>query len=306
MKKALLAYNPMSGNRFVPNNLDAIVQSFQKHGVYLELYRIAKEDFLIEYVKHVDVDFIIGAGGDGTLSQVITSMIEYGVDLPFMALGTGTSNNFTRNLDSSKSITTMEQADRIIAQSLAGKVETIDIGRLNENHIFLTSLAGGNFIDTTFETDKKLKQRLGPLAYYLKPLTELTNIKTYPVKVSVDGQVYEEKITIFIMVNGSTVGNFDNFLDMADMSDGVMEMVLIKEASPIDNLSLFRTILAGEDITVHKNVKVLRGKNFTIECNCGYKEKMPITLDGERGPHCPLDVQVIHKAVKVFIPQGEL
>ena len=99
---------------------------------------------------------------------------------------------------------------------------------------------------------------------------------------------------------------FDNFLDMADMSDGVMEMVLIKEASPIDNLSLFRTILAGEDITVHKNVKVLRGKNFTIECNCGYKEKMPITLDGERGPHCPLDVQVIHKAVKVYIPQGEL
>lgn len=303
MKKALLAYNPMSGNRFVPNNLDAIVESFQNHGVHLELYRIAQEDRLIEYVKQVDADFIIGAGGDGTLSQVITSMIEYGVDLPFMALGTGTSNNFTRNLDSSKSITTMEQAEEIIAHSLAGNIETIDVGRLNENHIFLTSLAGGNFVDTTFETDKKLKQRLGPMAYYLKPLTELANIKIYPIKVTVDGKLYEENVSIFIMVNGSTVGNFDNFLDMADMSDGIMEMVLITEASTIDNLSLFRTILAGEDITAHKNVKLLRGSRFTIACDCGNNEKMPITLDGERGPHCPLDIEVIHNAMRVYIPK---
>lgn len=299
MKKALFAYNPMSGNRFVPQNLDAITKCFQKEGVYLELYRISEKDRLIEYIKYTKADFIIGAGGDGTLSQIITSMVRYGIYLPFMALGTGTSNNFTRNLDASKSITTMEQAKKIIHDSCNGTIQTIDVGLVNKKQVFLTSLAGGNFVDTTFETDKKLKQRLGPLAYYLKPLTELTNIKAYPIKVTVDKVTYEEKVTVFVMVNGNAVGTFDKFIDNADMADGVMELILITEATMLENISLFRTILTGEDINAHKNIKILKGKKFHIECG----SNMPITLDGEKGPVCPLDVEVIHRAIKVYVAQ---
>lgn len=299
MKKALFAYNPMSGNRFVPQNLDAITKCFQKEGVYLELYRISEKDRLIEYIKYTKADFIIGAGGDGTLSQIITSMVRYGIYLPFMALGTGTSNNFTRNLDASKSITTMEQAKKIIHDSCNGTIQTIDVGLVNKKQVFLTSLAGGNFVDTTFETDKKLKQRLGPLAYYLKPLTELTNIKAYPIKVTVDQVTYEEKVTVFVMVNGNAVGTFDKFIDNADMADGVMELILITEATMLENISLFRTILTGEDINAHKNIKILKGKKFHIECG----NNMPITLDGEKGPVCPLDVEVIHRAIQVYVAQ---
>lgn len=299
MKKALFAYNPMSGNRFVPQNLDAITKCFQKEGVYLELYRISEKDRLIEYIKYTKADFIIGAGGDGTLSQIITSMVRYGMYLPFMALGTGTSNNFTRNLDASKSITTMEQAEKIIHDSCNGTIHTIDVGLINKKQVFLTSLAGGNFVDTTFETDKKLKQRLGPLAYYLKPLTELTNIKAYPIKVTVDQVTYEEKVTVFVMVNGNAVGTFDKFIDNADMADGVMELILITEATMLENISLFRTILTGEDINAHKNIKILKGKKFHIECG----SNMPITLDGEKGPVCPLDVEVIHRAIQVYVAQ---
>ena len=299
MKKALFAYNPMSGNRFVPQNLDAITKCFQKEGVYLELYRISEKDRLIEYIKYTKADFIIGAGGDGTLSQIITSMVRYGIYLPFMALGTGTSNNFTRNLDASKSITTMEQAKKIIHDSCNGTIQTIDVGLINKKQVFLTSLAGGNFVDTTFETDKKLKQRLGPLAYYLKPLTELTNIKAYPIKVTVDKVTYEEKVTVFVMVNGNAVGTFDKFIDNADMADGVMELILITEATMLENISLFRTILTGEDINAHKNIKILKGKKFHIECG----SNMPITLDGEKGPVCPLDVEVIHRAIQVYVAQ---
>lgn len=299
MKKALFAYNPMSGNRFVPQNLDAITKCFQKEGVYLEIYRISEKDRLIEYIKYTKADFIIGAGGDGTLSQIITSMVRYGIYLPFMALGTGTSNNFTRNLDASKSITTMEQAKKIIHDSCNGTIQTIDVGLVNKKQVFLTSLAGGNFVDTTFETDKKLKQRLGPLAYYLKPLTELTNIKAYPIKVTVDKVTYEEKVTVFVMVNGNAVGTFDKFIDSADMADGVMELILITEATMLENISLFRTILTGEDINAHKNIKILKGKKFHIECG----SNMPITLDGEKGPVCPLDVEVTHRAIQVYVAQ---
>lgn len=299
MKKALLVYNPMSGNRFVMQNLDSIVDSFQQEDVYLELYRIAKEDVLIDYVKDTKVDLIVGAGGDGTISQVITSILHHGVQLPFMALGTGTSNNFTRNIEATKSITSENQAKKVIHDALKGNIQKLDVGQVNNKNIFLTSLAGGNFVETTYATDKNLKYMFGSLAYYIKPLSELTSLKSYNVRITVDGQHYNEKIAIFVMVNGAAVGNFDNFVTDASMSDGIMELVLIKESSAKDNLALFRSIVKGVDISQNKNVKILRGKSFYIECD----EAMPITLDGEEGPALPLSVEVIHEAIAVYVPE---
>lgn len=300
MKKALLAYNPMSGSRFVAQNLDFIVNCFQQQGIRLLLHRIREEEDLIASVAEVDVDFIVGAGGDGTISQVIASMLKYGVKLPFMALGTGTSNNFTRNIEDTKSITSNEQARKIIEDALHGEAQQFDVGRINEKIIFLTSLAGGNFIDTTFTTDKNLKYMFGSLAYYIKPLTEISNMKSYPLRVTVDGKLHEENILVFVIVNGSAVGNFDNFVNNADMKDGVMEMVLIKEGTPLDNLTLFRSIVKGEDITAHNNVVLLKGAHFLIECD----EEMPIAVDGEKGPELPLEVEVLPQAISVMVAQN--
>ncbi len=302
MKKALLAYNPKSGSQFLSQNLDYIVESFKQLGVILELYRIDKDEDLIEYVQKTDADFIVGSGGDGTIGQVIASMLHYKVDKPFMALGMGTSNNFTRNIEDTKSITSEEQARQIIIDAYQGMLEKFDIGLVNEKMIFLTSLAGGNFIDTSFETDKKLKSVLGGLAYYIKPLADLTNVKSYDIKVTVDGKVYQERIVVFVIVNGSAVGNFDNFVNDADMSDGVMELVLIKEASAFENLSLVGTIAKGEDVTELENVVVIKGKDFLIECD----EQMPISLDGERGPELPIRAKVVPQAISVMVAQQNI
>lgn len=301
MKKALLAYNPMSGNRFVAQNLDSIVDSFQKLGVKVELHRIAEEEELIGWVSESDADFIAGAGGDGTIGQVIASVLKYKVKKPFMALGAGTSNNFTRNLEDTKSITSSEQAQKIIQEAYEGTIEKIDIGLINEKTIFLTSLAGGNFIDTTFTTDKNLKYMFGSLAYYIKPLTELSNIKSYDLKITVDGTVHQEKVLVFVIVNGNAVGNFDNFVNTADMMDGVMELVLIKEGTALDNLTLFRSIVKGDDISTNNNVAILKGKKFLIEC----AEEMPITIDGEEGPKLPLEVEVMPQAISVMVAQNQ-
>ncbi|MDO4711614.1 MAG: YegS/Rv2252/BmrU family lipid kinase [Peptostreptococcaceae bacterium] len=300
MKKALLAYNPMSGSRFVARNLDLLVSCFQQQGIRLTLHRISEEEELLPVVAETDAEFIIGAGGDGTISQVIASMLKYEVKLPFMALGTGTSNNFTRNIEDTRSITSNEQAKKIIEEAYQGKVQRFDVGRINEKTIFLTSLAGGNFIDTTFTTDKNLKYMFGNLAYYIKPLTEIGNMKTYPLKVTANGKVYEEDILVFVIVNGSAVGNFDNFINNADMKDGVMEMVLIKDGTPLDNLALFHSIVKGEDITAHSNVMIIKGSNFLIEC----EEDMPITVDGEKGPPLPLGVEVLPQAISVMVAQN--
>ncbi len=296
MKKGLLIYNPVSGNHFVSGNLDTIISEFRKLGVILEIYRISEEDTIIGHIADSKADFIIGAGGDGTIGQVIASMLKQGVNLPFMALGTGTCNNFTRSIDETRLILSTEHLAKVIRESYLGVVEKLDVGLVNDDRIFLTSLAGGNFVDTSFATDKSLKQMLGPLAYYIKPLTELGNIKHYPVHITADDAVYDEDILMFLLLNGKSVGTFDRLIHEADMSDGMMELVLIKEAITVESLALLRAMLLGEDIKNYPNVKILKGKHFAIES----KESIPIAIDGEAGPKLPLRVEVLPQAVRVM------
>lgn len=297
MKKALLAYNPMSGSRFVSRHLDSIIKKFQEMGVLVTAYRIPEFDKNLGSIMKNGYDFIIGAGGDGTLSQVVQEMLEAKINIPFFAIGAGTCNNFTRNIDVSTRINSESQIYQIIDEVYSGKLKKIDVGIVNDEQIFLTSLAGGVFTDTSFSTDKNLKLMMGPLAYYLKPFTELSNIKAYAIEVDLDGKIYKENVYMFLLLNGKSVGNFTNFIDMANISDGVMELVLIKESPTLEIANLFFSIIKGEDITVHDNILVLRGNKFKIKT----AEDMPISIDGEKGPEAPLKIDVLKEGIEVFV-----
>ncbi|MGB5824519.1 MAG: YegS/Rv2252/BmrU family lipid kinase [Proteocatella sp.] len=300
MKKALLAYNPMSGNRFVSKHLDSIIEKFQSLGVILEVYRIPMDDTELKKIITDDYSFIIGAGGDGTLGQVVQIMLANKVDIPLFALGAGTCNNFTRNIDVSKSLNSESQVNQIIEDVYNGKICKIDVGLVNNENIFLTSLAGGAFTDTSFSTDKNLKLMMGPLAYYLKPFTELSSIRAYAIEAIVDGKKYSENVYMFLLINGKSVGNFSNFVDTANISDGIMELILIKESSTKDIANLFFSVMKGEDITRHSNVMLLKGNEFLISAD----EGMKVSIDGEKGPDMPLFVEVKKEAVKVLVSKN--
>lgn len=297
MKKALLAYNPVSGSRFVPSHLDVIVQKFQEMGVLLTTYRIPETDQHLRDILKMEYDFIIGAGGDGTLSQIVQLMLEEKVSRPFFAIGAGTCNNFTRNIDVSSQINNENQICQIIEDVYGGNIKKIDVGKVNDKSIFLTSLAGGSFADTSFSTDKNLKLVMGPLAYYLKPLTEIANIKPYRVSIEADGKQYDENIYMFLLLNGKSVGNFTNFIEIADLSDGLMELVLIKESNTLEIANLFLSVIKEEDITIHNNVEVIRGNKFKITT----PEDMPISIDGEKGPDGLLEIEVLREVIEVFV-----
>ncbi|MGL5439089.1 MAG: YegS/Rv2252/BmrU family lipid kinase [Filifactoraceae bacterium] len=296
MRKALFVYNPMSGDRFVANNLDTILSILQSKDFVLTIYRIGyMDDNPRKLIKMEDMEIIIAAGGDGTLKDVVQWMFDEGVEKPLLALGAGTCNNFTTNIDIVKDITLALDA------LLEGRVRSVDIGLINHEIVFLSSLAGGMFVDTSYKTDGNLKQVLGPLAYYLKPINELTNIKSYKVRVETRDEVIEESVFLFLLLNGKSVGNFQNFINLADVSDGMMEMVLILDTgNPLESADLFFTIVRGESFVNKNNVIILKSDYFNITT---VDEDMKTSIDGEAGIKMPFEVKVIKEAIKVFVPK---
>lgn len=295
MRRALFIYNPIAGNRRVPKELDKIVQRFQTNDIFLDMYRIGEEnEALKSLMKDSKYDMIIASGGDGTLGTISKIIINEGINKPFATLGTGTCNNFTHNIGMPEDL--FESID-VISK---GKTAKVDVGIVNDKYVFLSSLAGGIFVEASFGADLDLKQMIGPFAYYFKAMSEVANIKSYDIEIRTKEKVYKEKAHLVVVLNGTHLGNFSNVLSksIVDISDGEMELILVKESNPIELANLFFSMLKNENKINSDKIIVLKGNEFDIYCD----ETINISIDGEKGPSLPMNVKVLEKAIEIFIP----
>jgi diacylglycerol kinase (ATP) len=292
MKKVIFIYNPMAGGQKVTSELDSIIGSFQEKEVLVQPFRLGKDNVheLLDILDGSNFDFAVISGGDGTINLIVNTFLKNSIDLPIGIIPSGTCNDFARcmNLPSSLS----ECIDVI----LNGKTAVVDAGLINGEQYFLSSCAGGSFVEVSFNTHSELKRNFGPFAYYLKGLSELRSLKSFKIKLKTDMEVIEEKVILFLVLNGKSAAGFSNIINEADISDGFMDIVLIKKCNHIDLVNLFIKVL-GKDSLKDRNVTLLRTKTCKIEAN----NNLNLSIDGEKGGCLPIDIKFVHKVLTVFI-----
>jgi diacylglycerol kinase family enzyme len=116
-------------------------------------------------------DAIVAAGGDGTISAVVSGML--GSDVPLGLLPTGTLNHFAKDagvpLD-------LEQAAQIIATGVA---RTVDVGEVN-GRIFINNSSIGLYPSIVHKRDQ-LRERLGRSKFSAMLAATLTILRRYPM-----------------------------------------------------------------------------------------------------------------------------
>ncbi len=295
MQTGLFIYNPLSGDRRIPHQLDYIIQKAQKHEMCLTPYRIEDNNEQLAAVLQANkYDFVILSGGDGTLNTTVNFLLKNKYRLPIGFIPSGTCNDFARSLNLPASLS---ECLEII---FAGHTIAVDIGVINDNKYFLNTCAGGLFVDVSFNTHDELKRNFGPLAYYLKALGEVAHKKSFPLKIITDSDCFEDKALLFCILNGTDVGGFPNLLKDADISDGLMDIIIIKNCAHIDLANLFFRVLSREPIN---NKYALR--LTTKECTIIGPDNVQLSVDGEKGPILPIKVKFLHQALKVFVRQKE-
>lgn len=291
MKKAVFLYNPMSGDRSITAKLDYIIGRFMEEEVLIQPFRLVEdsEEKLVSLMKE-GFAYAVVAGGDGTLNNVVNSFVKNNINVPIGIIPSGTANDFARSLNIPHDL------KRCLDIVLQGKIKEVDIGIVNGKKYFLGTCAGGLFVNVSFNTSSELKRSFGPLAYYLKALSEVKNLKPFEVNVRTDSSTIDEEILVFLILNGKDVAGFTNIVEEADISDGLMDIVLIKSCLHIDLAALFFKVLTNDFIN-DKNVIKLKSKTCYIDA----KEDIAITIDGEKADGLPMDVKFINKALKVFV-----
>lgn len=295
LKKALLVYNPKSGNsNLILNNFDLITTELLKKGIILTLYSISRDyDRLVEILKKEKYDIVILSGGDGTLSRCLTNMYNENIEFPEIAIfPTGTSN------DLAKSLNLGEKIEDWINNILNKKSKFVDFGLINGNKIFLSSYAGGLFTKVSYATDKGLKKTFGKTAYYITGIDELKNIKKFDLKMKIDdNEDISEKAILYMILNGKNVGGFDELLQNANVDDGIMDILIVKNIeNPLEISKILFDLFNGQLIN-NENVRSLQAKKCVIE---EISEEIGVSIDGEEGENEKVKIEFIKDKLRIF------
>lgn len=298
MKRCLFIINPSSGQQSIQNNLDKLIGqlTLKKIVNHIDVFFTAKKDdgyYKALKCKETNYDFITVVGGDGTINEVVSGMVESNKTIPLCILAAGTVNDFANYLNLPTNI------DGIC--NLINNFNTIccDVGKI-DNHYFMNVAAGGMFSDISFTVSKNEKKRLGPLAYYLNGLANLPSQLNTNINLKIvldDVNVIKEEAKMFMITNTNRVGGFENIIPLADIQDGLLDLIIIKKCSLTDLVALSKDYILKK----HANspfISYYQAKKIEISS----KQDVIIDIDGEEGSLLPVTIQVIHKAINILIP----
>ncbi|MFA5179575.1 MAG: YegS/Rv2252/BmrU family lipid kinase [Candidatus Izemoplasmatales bacterium] len=288
-KAALLIINPragkMRGNRF----LAEIISIFIDHGfdncVYMTRHPGDGVDICKTHAK--DFNLVVAIGGDGTLNEVISGMIESGVKKPLGYIPAGSTNVFSGNLGLTPDI--LSAAKRIMKCSS----KPMDIGRF-ENRYFSFIASFGAFSKTSYATPQNAKNTLGHMAYIFEGIKEMPNIKPIHVRVETDTQSFEDDYIFGAFSNSLTVAGILK-LDKkrVDLSDGLLEILLIKYPKNADQ---FSRVLSGLN-TKHYDPDIISFCS-TKKATVYAPKDMDWSLDGEYAAGAEIiHVETLHNAI---------
>ena len=288
----MLYYNAYSGSGVFKNNLDHIVDRCQQAGYQVVPVRAAKGIVIDNVLSEIDQNQfsrIIAAGGDGTMNLCVNAMVKYDIHLPLAILPAGTANDFAYYFELPSDI------DYQLDIALGNKTTKADVGVVNDR-CFINVAALGALIDVSQKTDPNLKNAIGTLAYYLKAVTEIPQIRALPVKLTTPEQVYEENIYFMVVMNGESAGGFRKLSPESNMNDGKLDVIAFKKMPIVELAPLLFEVVHGRHPN-NKHVLYFQTDKLTIESEAD----ISTDIDGEHGEKLPLEFSVLNKRLDVFV-----
>ena len=227
MKKVKLVYNSNAGQSKFSQFLDLVIEKFMENDLEVIIYRAGDKDNLEDFLKDSDKEELYGivvAGGDGTLNRVVTIMMKYKIKTPLGVIPAGTSNDFAKHINMPNSY--LDSIDKILKNNVCG----VDVGKANEKY-FIIVCSAGLFTNSSQRADPNLKKTLGKVSYFITGAKELFKFRPFSVKIQTDEEEFTEKINLFLVFNGSSVGGMTYFTSDSSIKDGLLDLIIIKNCN---------------------------------------------------------------------------
>lgn len=263
MKKVKILHNPEAGKgETSKRELIKMIESAGFKCSYSSTKGISWEN-----IESKQVDFVVLAGGDGTVRKIAGELLDRKVldkKLPIGLLPLGTANNIANTLGLSG---VKAEIIRDWHHSVSKKFDIGKINGLDQPGFFLESFGYGLFPKLMQQMKKQKKDNIGDpkkrLEAALKMLREL--ILSAPVKkcnLQIDEKDYSGKFLLIEVMNIRSIGPNLNLAPDADPGDGEFDIVFITESQREALAAYVQKKIEGKEVVFE--FPILKGKDLKI------------------------------------------
>ncbi|HEX6112383.1 MAG TPA: lipid kinase [Geminicoccaceae bacterium] len=234
-------------------------------------------------------DLVIIGGGDGTINAAAEALVEAGLPLGILPLGT--ANDLARTLEIPVDPV---EASLVITE---GATHRIDLGRVNGKHFFNVASMGLS-VHVARELGVEIKRRWGVLGYPLTLWRALGRHQSFRAEIRCNGTRARVRAIQISVGNGRHYGGGMTIAADAAIDDGMLDVVSVAPQGVLElavNLPAFRW-------GWHERAPRLRHwRCRDIEIRT--VRPLPINTDGEVTTQTPATIAVVPGAIAVYVPQ---
>jgi len=235
-------------------------------------------------------DAVFACGGDGTLSQVLTGLLDTGI--PGGIIPAGTGNDFARTIGLSGDPATAAR------QLIGGHAGHVDLLEINDGVLCAVNVVGVGF-DAAVAARINRRSRLtgGLLAYLTGVAQELWRYRPIELRLDVDGECWEGRALLLAVANARSYGAGMKIAPDAAIDDGLLDVVLVQHMGRIRFVRSFPRVLRGTHVDL-PTVRTWQAREVAIHT----PEPSPMLVDGDVQCETPVRIRVSEARAKLWMP----
>lgn len=302
-KRARLIYNPTSGQEIMKKHVAEVLDILEGFGYETSAFQTTPEKNSAQKEARraalAGFDLIIAAGGDGTIHEVVNGLAPLEQRPQVAILPTGTTNDYARALK-------IPRSNPVEAAKLIGKNQIVqmDIGQVNDDGYFINIAAAGSLTELTYSVPSQLKTVFGYLAYLVKGVELLPQVKNVPVKVTHDAGVFKGLASMIFVALTNSVGGFETIAPDAKLDDGQFTLIIVKTDSLLEIIHLIHLLNQGGKHVTDDRIEYIKTSQLMIEPQSS--QRMMMNLDGEYGGDAPIRLVNLKNHLSFFANTDEI
>ncbi|NNM73454.1 lipid kinase [Enterovirga sp. DB1703] len=287
-RRALLLLNQKARNGGL--DISEPLDILRRGGIEIETRGCDSAAAMAETIRSVagGVDLVIVGGGDGTLNCSAPGLVETGLPLGILPLGT--ANDLARTLGIGPD---PASAARTIVD---GHLRAIDLGEVN-GHLFFNVASIGFSAELARELTREAKKRWGVLGYAMASARLLARTRPFTAFIEHEGETLKVKTVQIAVGNGRHYGGGLTMDPAAEPDDGRFHVYSLEVAHWWQLVALAPALKRGTQGT-WRDVRAFTASEVTIKT----RRSRSVNTDGELTTATPAVFRVRPKAVRVFTP----
>jgi diacylglycerol kinase (ATP) len=236
-RKILYIINPISGTRSKTSLQAVIEEKTKQKNIPFKIYpSVASGDysFLQDIIKNEKFTDVIIAGGDGTVSQVVGSLMNCDINFGIIPCGSGNGLAFAVKIP--------KHPAKALEIIFSGKPVLTDGFLVNGQ--FACMLAGLGF-DAKVAHDFINQPKRGLLTYIRLSLKNFFSMRPHKFGLQIDDLNFESDAYFISIANSNQFGNNFTIAPKASLSDGLLDVIIVTDQNKISFVLQTLKQLAG-------------------------------------------------------------